>query len=245
MKLKFLLIGIGVVALLALLIGTTSAQSAGDPVQGKAEWAQLNCKSCHGANGEGKYAGPRAGDGKTAADWNKQVRQPRAKMPAYRPDQASDQQITDMWAYMQTLPKPASFKPEVAVTAAGDPPGKILMAQNRCVSCHGFGEGLVKAAFTDRGRQVTYEAVLKQMRDPRQRMPIFGPEHVSNEQVQQIADFLASHQTAAPAAAAPAAAAPQAPAPATLPVTGGDMLSLPAALGLAGVGLGLWIRRRW
>jgi len=244
MKLKFFLIGLGVAAMLALLIGAAGAQSTGDPVHGKEAWAQHNCKSCHGANGEGKYAGPRAGDGKTAADWLKQVRQPRAKMPAYRPDQATDQQIADMWAYMQTLPKPASFKPEVPVIAPGDPPGKTLMAKNRCVACHGYGEGLVKVAFTDRGRQVTYDAVLKQLRDPRQRMPIFGPEHVSNEEVQQIADFLASYQTAAPAAPAPAAAAPQAPAPATLPVTGGDPSSLLAALGLAGVGIGLWLRRR-
>jgi mono/diheme cytochrome c family protein len=210
MRRKALMITLGVLVLFAFTASLALAQT-GDPVSGQDLWAQNNCKSCHGANGEGAYAGPRAGDGKTAAEWIAQVRQPRDQMPAYRPDQVTDQVIADMQAYMQTLPKPESFTPTVAATTADDPPGKQLMAQKRCVSCHaGFGEGLVQAAFTDQGRQVTYDAVHKQVRDPLRRMPIFGESKLSNDEVRQIADFLASYQTQAQATATTSAATPTA-----------------------------------
>jgi mono/diheme cytochrome c family protein len=197
MKLRVLAVSVGVLVLLAFTASLALAQT-GDPAAGRDLWAQNNCKSCHGANGEGAYAGPRAGDGLTAEQWIAQVRQPRNQMPAYRPDQVSDQAIADMNAYMQTQPRPASFSPTVAQTSADDPPGKILLAQKRCVACHAnFAQGLVQANFTDQGRQVTFDAVLKQVRDPFRRMPIFGESKLSVDEVRQIADFLASYQTQA------------------------------------------------
>ena len=65
--LRKVLVLLAVFALLALMVGSVSA--ADDAVKGKTLWDAKNCKSCHGANGEGKYAGPRAGDTRVAADW--------------------------------------------------------------------------------------------------------------------------------------------------------------------------------
>ena len=142
---RILLVTVIPALLLVLMAATVAAQGAGDPAKGKAAWAQANCKSCHGENGEGKYAGARAGDGKTAADWIKQARTPRANMPAYATAQISDTALTDMWAYMQTLPKPASFTPVSTTVAAGDPPGKQVMIDKRCVACHGNVQAFVKS----------------------------------------------------------------------------------------------------
>jgi len=182
------------VAILALLTFGTVAAQQGDPARGMTVWAQKNCKSCHGTMGEGRYAGPRAGDGFTAEQWINQVRNPRSMMPAFRPDQVSDQEVADMNAYMQTLPKPASFTPVPSIAQPGDPQGKVLMVQKRCVACHGDGVAFVQARFTSQGRTVTPEAVIKQLREPAMRMPMFRPNQVSDDEATQIAAYLASLQ---------------------------------------------------
>ena len=215
----------------------------------KLQWAARNCKSCHGDNGEGKYAGPRAGDGLAYDVWIKQVHTPRANMPAFSTAQISDTVITDMWAYMQTLPKPASFTPVSTTVPAGAPPGHQLTVDKRCVACHGDFKATVKARFVDQNREVTTDAVLKQLRTPAKNMPMFSATQVTDPQAAQITDYLQAQAVAVKAAAqvtpttpvtatkpvtattpvtatkattttAPAAAAP---APATMPKTGADL----------------------
>jgi mono/diheme cytochrome c family protein len=243
-----------VVSLLTLafvmIAGSTLAQGGGDPVKGKALWEAKNCKSCHGPNGEGKYAGPRAGDGKTAADWIKQVRTPRQNMPAFDEKHITDQEITDMNAYMQTLPKPASFTPVAYTPAADDMPGKVLFNQKRCVACHGADpSGFVKARFTDKGRTVTAADVIKQLRTPAQNMPMFSVTQVSDAEATQIADYYKSLVVAA--APAPTAAPAATAAPATLPTAGGAtpwmvwaMLIVLGGLSVLGIGIGLNVLAR-
>jgi LPXTG-motif cell wall-anchored protein len=160
-------------------------------------------------------------------------------MPAYAAGQLSDADITDMWAYMQTLAKPASFTPTVFKIEASDPAGKALMAEKRCVACHANPAAFVKSRFVDQKREVTTEAVLKQLRTPAKMMPVYSATQVTDAQAAQIADFLKSQATAA---AAPAAA--PAPAPAALPKTGAPLLALAgvAALAVAG-GIALRSRR--
>jgi len=167
-----------------------AGQGSGDAANGKQFWAQRNCKGCHGDNGEGKFAGPRAGDGRSAADWIKQVRTPRANMPAYSTAQISDTVITDMNAYMQTLPKPASLTPMTTTVTASDPAGLQLMAEKRCYACHGNGQGLVKARFVDQNREITTEVLLKQLRTPARFMPSYSATQVTDAQAAQIADYM-------------------------------------------------------
>jgi mono/diheme cytochrome c family protein len=218
---------------LAIFAVPAFAQGGGDPVKGKAMWDANNCKACHGANGEGKYAGPRAGDGKTAADWIKQSRTPRQNMPTYDAIHVSDADITDMWAYMQTLAKPASFTATTYTALANDLPGKVLINQKRCVACHGADpSGFIKARFTDKGRTVAVTDVIKQLRTPAAKMPVFSTTQVSDAEAGQIADYFKSLQTAAPAAATPA----------TLPQSGGQTPTLPfvlLAVGLVVLGIGV------
>ena len=83
----------------------------------------------------------------------------------------------------------------------------------------------------DQKREVTTEAVLKQLRTPASKMPMFSAAQVSDAQAAQIADFLKTQATAAAAAA-----------PAALPKTGGPLVLL-ALGGLALLGAGLAFRR--
>jgi LPXTG-motif cell wall-anchored protein len=196
--------------LLGVISGAVFAQTTGDAARGQQVWQEANCKNCHGANGEGAFAGPRAGDGKSAEDWIKQVRTPRANMPAYDEVHLSDQAIADMQAYMQTLSAPASFAPTQFPVPATASPGLTLMAQKRCVACHGDGVKFVQFAFVSQNRAVTSEAVIKQLRTPAKNMPMFSTAQVSDEQAGQIADYLNSLAAAAPAA------------PTTLPKAGAE-----------------------
>ncbi len=221
---KALFVGAVLAFLLVFGVATALAQGTGDPARGKALWENSLCKNCHGAVGEGKYAGPRAGDGKTAAEWIAQVRTPRANMPSFSAAQVSDQDIADMNAYMQTLTAPASFRPVTYTPAEGDMPGKVVFHQKRCVACHGEDPtSFVKNRFEARNREVSAEVVLKQLRTPLQFMPTFSPTQVTDEQAGQVAEYLKSLLTPAT----------------TLPKTGGQVAlgGLPWLLALGGLAL--------
>ncbi|HZY41086.1 MAG TPA: c-type cytochrome [Anaerolineae bacterium] len=223
-----------VMIMLGLMTSVASAD-AGDAARGQHLWQDVKlCKNCHGANGEGAYAGPRAGDGKSADDWLKQVRTPRANMPHFNDVQVSNQEVADMWTYMQTLPAPASFTPKQFPLSANASAGEQLVAQKRCVACHGDYSATLKFRFVAQGRTTIDTAtVLKQLRTPAQNMPAFSAEQVSEEQAAQIAAYLQTRLDAVAAAGAAASA------PNTLPVSGGESpaSSLPLTLVLIGVAM--------
>ena len=177
---------------------------------------QRPCKSCHGDNGEGKYAGPLAGTTRTSAEWITQVHTPRANMPAYSTAQISDTVITDMWAYMKTLTKPASFTPVSTTVPAGALPGNQLFVDKRCVACHGNVQAFVKSRFVDQNREVTTDVVLKQLRTPAKNMPMFSATQATDPQAAQIADYLKAQAAIVKAAAVVTTTAP---VTATKPVT--------------------------
>jgi len=227
MRLLGILLGVGILSV--ALVATVYAEPLADAAKGKVTWEKSKCASCHGPAGEGKFAGPRAGDTRTAADWIKQVRTPRANMPMFTATQVSDADITDMNDYMKTLPAVTGFTPPASTAKAGDPPGKALIFQKRCVACH--GENGPVAQFTNTNRVPTTEAVLKQLRTPKANMPTFSATQVSETEAAQIADFLALQAKAAPAAA-------------PLPKSGDPVsLGLVAALGAVVLAGGLAIRR--
>ncbi len=207
--------------LLVLLTLTMSvalaAPPAQDPENGKALWEQNLCKNCHGEAGEGMWAGPLAGSEKTAEEWISQVRSPRNRMPHFSPEKVSDEMIVDMHAYLTTLTKPESFTPADAGLPADAPAGEQLLVEKRCVACHGTTGPLT--GFESRGETPTAEAVLTQLRTPRQNMPMFTVEQVSNDEAALIAEFMASQVS-----------------PASLPATGssGSVTLLVALILLGG-----------
>jgi mono/diheme cytochrome c family protein len=227
--------------LLILLLGLTTAVAfAQDPDEGKRIWdEQANCKNCHGAEGEGKWGPPLAGRQSTVQEWITQVRTPRRSMPHYREDQISDEAVTNIHAYLTSLAEPADFTPTTIELAADAHPGQTLLVEKRCAACH--TETGPIGGFVNRGEAPTLEYVLNQVRNPRQFMPSFSENQVSDEEVTQIVEFLnVEFSEQAPAEAAPAQqeAAPAQQAPATLPTSGGyASTSLPVFLLMLGAGL--------
>lgn len=180
---------------LIVLLGLTTsfalaAPPAQDPENGQTLWQENLCKNCHGEAGEGMWAGPLAGSDKAAEEWISQVRSPRNRMPTFSEEQVPDQAIADMHAYLITLAKPEGFAPADAGLPADAPDGQQLLVEKRCVACHGTTGPL--RGFESRGETPTAEAVIAQLRTPRQNMPMFSVEQVSDEEAALIAEFMDS-----------------------------------------------------
>src|ERR1700740_2268121 len=104
------------VALLLFPFGQALAQTPGasDIQEGKRIWQgyfglENDCKLCHGDHGEGGFAKALAGHKLSTAQFLATVRKGAGKtMPAFVPDKnLSDQQISQVAAYLASLPKPA------------------------------------------------------------------------------------------------------------------------------------------
>jgi ubiquinol-cytochrome c reductase cytochrome c subunit len=103
------------VLLTILTAFAAAAQSPdGDVNNGRALFVKIGCYQCHGYAGQGGVAGARlAGLSYKAPDLIRYVRRPPGEMPAYPAKVVSDQELTDIYAYIRTLParKPVSEIP--------------------------------------------------------------------------------------------------------------------------------------
>jgi mono/diheme cytochrome c family protein len=268
---KYVVLAVALTLLSSLIPSTALAQ---DPAKGKTTWEQTGCQKCHGGVGEGNWAGPLAGTEKTAAEFITQVRTPRNRMLSYTAAQLSDEMITDIQAYLASLPKPTTdFVPAKANLPADAPAGQTLMAEKKCVACH--TETGPVGGFVKRGEMPTAEAVIKQLRTPKKFMGAYSATQVSDEEAGKIAAFLAveftAQQTATTTAAVtttdaattttavtttaattttematPAATTAPAAAPATMPQSGANHSTAPWGLLMVGglLALGGLVLRR-
>ena len=183
-----------IISLIGLLALTTTVAFAQDPENGKIAWEDSLCQRCHGPMGEGGWAAVLAGQEEgdhdhSAEEWIEQIREPRRRMPAFSEEQISDEVILDIAAYMATLEAPAeniSQRPELPADAH---PGQQLLVEKRCAACHGITGPM--RGFNTRAEPPTVESVLTQIRTPRNRMPSYRGDQVSEEEAAAIADFMA------------------------------------------------------
>jgi len=103
-------IGLLAAAFVVGSFATVQAQDAppGDAANGKRVYLADGCFTCHGRAGQGgAYNGPAPILAKTAMPFEgfkMQVRNPSNDMPAYSEAVMSDQQIADIYAFVQSLP---------------------------------------------------------------------------------------------------------------------------------------------
>jgi ubiquinol-cytochrome c reductase cytochrome c subunit len=98
-----------IVAVVPVGIGGAWAQTnvpSGDAAHGKQLFTQDVCYSCHGYVGQGsRMTGPRVARTQLPFDaFHSQIREPAAEMPPYSPKILTDQDIADIYAYLQSLP---------------------------------------------------------------------------------------------------------------------------------------------
>jgi cytochrome c553 len=128
------------VALFLLLLPQQAPPApAGDAAKGKVLWQQtehVECRECHGTNGEGGLGPDLAGRGLTRAQFIHAVRKPWGVMPAFVASQISDQELIDLAAYFDSLPSVAQPGPWRRQVPAGAPRGLAVATTAGCVQCH-------------------------------------------------------------------------------------------------------------
>jgi ubiquinol-cytochrome c reductase cytochrome c subunit len=99
-----------------LLVMALLAQNA-EPPRGNAEngkmlFTKIGCYQCHGREGQGSTAtGPRLNQNPiTLPRFVAYIRKPTGEMPPYTARVVNDQQAADIFAFLQSLPKPPAVE---------------------------------------------------------------------------------------------------------------------------------------
>jgi mono/diheme cytochrome c family protein len=91
----------------------SEAAPAGNAENGKKIFTRDGCYECHGREGQGatQASGPRIGPPqRLIRPFIKYVRQPTGQMPPFTTEVISDQELADIYAYLQSRPRAASSK---------------------------------------------------------------------------------------------------------------------------------------
>jgi len=115
------------------------AASAGNPEKGKVLWQKtehIECRECHGVNGEGGFGPDLAGRKLTRAQFIQSVRKPWGIMPAFTTAHISDAELNDLAAYFDTLPTVAEPGPWRVKVPEGASRGLAVATTSGCVQCH-------------------------------------------------------------------------------------------------------------
>ena len=95
-----------------LLTAPAGAQdSTGNAEAGKRIYMKNGCYQCHGTVGQGTVAGARIGPPPLSAQGLiRYVRRPAGQMPAFTEKVMSDRELTDVYAFLKTIPPPRPSK---------------------------------------------------------------------------------------------------------------------------------------
>jgi len=90
------------------------------------------------------------------------VRKPKGVMPPFGSDRASDSDLADVHAYLQSLKTPAKQESAVAVNPSN---GQRLFVKDGCYECHGYlGQGSTSTGGTRLGPPADSAFRLRQLR---------------------------------------------------------------------------------
>jgi len=172
--------------------------STGNAEKGKRAFETLGCNKCHGSEGEGVSGTGQSGGVPRIAStplalptFIQLVRKPKGVMPPFGSDRASDSDLADVYAFLQTLKPPAK---QESSTAANPGTGERLFVKDGCYECHGYlGQGSTSTGGTRLGPpQIPLSAFVSYVREPTGQMPPYTVKAISNEDLTEIYNFLKS-----------------------------------------------------
>jgi mono/diheme cytochrome c family protein len=182
----------------------TPGQSAADAQKGRKAFERVGCSRCHGSAGEGmsatqKKAGlPKiAGTHESLTDFLKSVRNPKGRMPPFSSRQLSDEELSDVYAYLHS----ADLNPKLVIPSSASPQnGKHLYVSFGCYECHGYqGQGSVQTGGSRIGPpQIPYSGFVTYVREPTGQMPPYTSKVASDAQLGDIYVFLQALPEASP-----------------------------------------------
>ncbi len=181
---------------------------AGDPETGKVLWEEtehIECRDCHGADGEGGFGPDLAGRNLTRAQFIHAVRKPWGIMPAYAESQLSDRELNDIASYFATLPTVDEPGPWRRVVTPETPRGEAVATTAGCAQCHAplfnNGRGVMGAINADfewfkaivYTHTVTFPPTRARLGEPpfeRLGMGSFSPARVTEAMLQDVWDYI-------------------------------------------------------
>lgn len=104
------MLALAVAGVLSLTAAFAQGPPRGDTANGKKLFDTVGCFECHGWAGQGGGAGPKLINPPAWEAFIVQLRTPRNVMPPFTTKVLSDQQAADIYAYIQTFPKPVDPK---------------------------------------------------------------------------------------------------------------------------------------
>lgn len=87
----------------------TATEPAGNVASGKRLFVSAGCQLCHNGEAQGGGPGPRLAPNPKMLEFKvfvQRARRPANAMPPYTAKVLSDQQLADIYAFLQTVPKP-------------------------------------------------------------------------------------------------------------------------------------------
>ena len=94
-----------VTLIVCCLAVSSFGQANGNAQEGKRLFMKHNCYYCHGTSGQGGRDGARiAQTALNLQGLTRYVRQPAGSMPAFTEKILSDRELTDIYAYLKSLP---------------------------------------------------------------------------------------------------------------------------------------------
>ena len=171
--------------------------SAAGIATGKAVFTAAGCSACHGEQGQGTSLAPALVPPPTDVQGLiAYARKPTGKMPPVPAATASDQQLADVHAYLQSLAPKTSPADELKGNAEN---GKKLFAAYGCYECHGR-QGAGAATGPRIGPPaITLAAVMRYVRAPTGQMPPYTAKVVSDQEIADIYAFLKAFPAPQPA----------------------------------------------
>jgi mono/diheme cytochrome c family protein len=176
----------------------SSKSSTGNAQKGKLIFENLDCNKCHGSEGEGVSAPGQSGGVPQIASTSlalpafiQLVRKPKNLMPPFGSEKASNSDLADVYAFLQTLKPPAKQEPSAAANPSN---GQRLFVRDGCYECHGYlGQGSTSTGGTRLGPpQIPLSAFVSYVREPTGQMPPYTAKAISNEDLAEIYNFLKS-----------------------------------------------------
>ena len=197
---------IAVFALASMLAPSRAANAhpPGDARNGKRVFQKVGCSGCHGSAGEGMpQTGKESGSAKIGAthlsfqEFVHSVREPKGQMPPFGAKQVSDDELSDIYAFLQSV----ASQPKLELpSSANSQNGRRFYTAFGCYECHGLqGQGSVQTGGTRLGPpQSPFSGFVAYVRQPAGQMPPYTSKAVSDAQLADIYSFLQSLPQAAP-----------------------------------------------
>jgi mono/diheme cytochrome c family protein len=176
---------------------TAAQSSAAGVANGKTVFASVGCIACHGAQAQGTSLAPAiAPPPLELPAMIAYIRQPTGKMPPVAVATASDSQLADVFAYLQSIAPKSTSADELKGNA---PNGKKLFAAYGCYECHGRQGAGASTGPRIGPPAITLAAVLRYVRAPTGQMPPYTAKVASDQDLADIYAYLKSFPAPPPA----------------------------------------------